>query len=331
MAGAARNGPVPAPAKPPANTPAAERVVATTKPSHTPAKPTPIASPASWDGYFINLARDEKRRRHMEGQFAELGIQGRYQRFEAVDGSRLERSSPLTPGEVGVYRSHLDVLEQAASDGRPVHILEDDTGLCDLTAPAIDAAAQNGAIDDFDILFLDFMPPETMSAIRVLHALYQEVTKNGSTVIDNPDQLKIIDIQNLYQWNTTSYVVGPRNIGRVLAVLREEWRRGPGLAVDMAIQAAARTKQLRLGSFFPFVTTVSLEQNQDSSKGRTDALDAVIARNIFRHSFFVRRNIKGFAAPALARLIERHRQPDPEGAIDLYVDLQRYQLTKPRQ
>jgi GR25 family glycosyltransferase involved in LPS biosynthesis len=282
-----------------------------------------------WDGFFINLDRSPERRNRMQQQLSALGIADRYRRFPAIDGRTIKTSAPRSPGEVGIYRSHLNVLEKAAAAGRAVHIMEDDVILCDLTVPAIDAAIWNKVVDHYDILFLEVFVGLTVGNIHALHALYEKCTANHSIVIESPDQLQVIDLQDLYLYGATSYVVGPKNVDRVLSVLRRAWRLGPTVPLDTVIQQAARAKQLRVACFFPFVSTIDFDLSQASNAGRDELADNALAQRILRYSFYVRRDIKGRAAPAIAQVLERWNRPDPDGAIDLYMNVLRYHLSKP--
>ena len=292
--------------------------------------PSPLAQVSrSWDGFFINLDRSPERRRRIEQQLSTLGIADCYKRFQAVDGRQIAASSPCSRGEVGLYRSHLDILESSAASGRAVHIMEDDVILCDLTVPAIDGAVRKRVIDKFDILFLETYVAPTLESMRAFHARYEKKTANQTIVIGSPEQLQIMDLQDQYLFGTTSYLVGAKRISRVLSVLRRAWRLGPALPLDLVIQHAVRARELRVGCFFPFVSTIDLELSQASTTKRGESADGALVRQILRYSFFVRRDLRGHAAPALARALERRHRPDPDGAVDLYLNVLRYYLSKP--
>src|SRR5262245_1473060 len=81
----------------------------------------------------INLDRSPDRLAHMTGEFARVGLA--FERFAAVDGADLPESvrpyfcdaagevvSPLRPGEVGCYASHLCIWQRIISGqyGSPV-------------------------------------------------------------------------------------------------------------------------------------------------------------------------------------------------------------------
>ena len=265
----------------------------------------------------------------MEHKLASLGIAAQYDRFPAVDGRTIRTSSNRSPGEVGCFRSHLDVLTMAADSRRAVHVMEDDVLLCDLTVPAIDSVVRGRAFRDFDIVFLEMSVTPTLESIRALHALFEKSTNHGSVPIIDPKQLRIIDVQNQYRYGTTSYVVGAKSIDRVLGILEAAWSHGPVDPIDVVIQDAARAGQLRLGCCFPFVTSIDLHLTQASTADRKAMPEAALVRQILRYAFYVRRKIDGYAVPAIQPVLKKWERPDPDGAIDLYMKVLRCLLLKP--
>jgi glycosyl transferase family 25 len=111
---------------------------------------------------LINLPRDTLRRQKMAAQLDKIGLA--YTVFPAIDGraeeSRLlqkadpqayarNMGSPLLPGKLGVYASHLAVWQLlAASPHRAALILEDDVVFHDDFLEALDTALANGALWD---------------------------------------------------------------------------------------------------------------------------------------------------------------------------------------
>lgn len=106
---------------------------------------------------YINLARDEGRRRHMEAEFAAQGVAAR--RFDAVDWralapqrqaaytdaalNRRQFHRSLVPGEMGCYASHVEVWRELVAGGEPAAVvLEDDVRLLPGFAAVCDAVAR---------------------------------------------------------------------------------------------------------------------------------------------------------------------------------------------
>src|SRR5450631_992879 len=87
--------------------------------------------------FYINRDCDHDRRSHIESQLINVGMLG--ERTPAVDGldvpdelrhyffSSEQKTTPLTPGEVGCYASHLKTLALIGKSGlKCALVLEDD-------------------------------------------------------------------------------------------------------------------------------------------------------------------------------------------------------------
>ena len=81
-----------------------------------------------YTGIYINLADSLTRRSDLERQLAQLGATDRYRRFEAIRGTQAGElaQTQLPAGQLGCWLSHLAVWRQAESEGRHLHVLEDD-------------------------------------------------------------------------------------------------------------------------------------------------------------------------------------------------------------
>jgi len=277
----------------------------------------------TWQGRYINLDRASERRARVEEQIAAQGLAHRYRRFAAVDGCTLERTSPCSAPEVGIFRSHRDVLAEVVAGGLPTHVIEDDVLLCDLTAPAIERTIAAGALDRFDIVFLETYVPMQARAIRDWRALLARCTR-GRWPIESVEQVGLFDLGERYYFGATSYLVGPRGAGVLLGLADAEWARagGPTCPFDDLIQRAARARRLRVGCLMPFVTAIDLRTGPHSSAGRTreDPAMAQVQR-LLRHSFYARRDLDGDVIPSLDALLAgaRARPADPALAVDLRV------------
>lgn len=112
--------------------------------------------------WLINLPRAKKRRMGMEEQLAVLGLD--WQLFPAIDGRALEdklrvhadavayarnMGSPLLPGKLGVYASHLAVWEALlSSPHKAALVLEDDVVFHQDFLYALDIALANSELWD---------------------------------------------------------------------------------------------------------------------------------------------------------------------------------------
>jgi GR25 family glycosyltransferase involved in LPS biosynthesis len=281
---------------------------------------------ALWDGYFINLDRATERRRRMEEQFRRFALSN-YQRLPAVDGKTLDRNSPCSPGEVGIFRSHLNVLQKIAAGGRPAHVLEDDVILCDLTGPAIEMAVRLNIVRQFDVLFLETYVGTLFGNVSRFDRAFKEATRSGP--IRSPSQLQIIDLGKNYLYGATSYVVSPGGARKLANILAAIWQRGPTLPVDDLIQKVASVGRLSIGCIFPFVTTIDMETAWGSSAGRDSELNSAMLQRLIRYMSFVRRDIQGYASPMLEKVLGQMPEQQNSDALEFYARIIRYYLTIP--
>ena len=276
-----------------------------------------VASPPRrWDGYYINLDRSEDRRRRTEAELARYGLADQYRRFPAVDGSTMHRTSPLKPGEIGIFRSQLDLLNKIAESGRYAHILEDDEVLCDLTAPAVSNVVNRGIADDFDLVFPETHLGNSLASFRTFHQMYELAMRNGP--IQSPEQLQVLDIADNYIYGTFSYIVGPRGLSRLIPALEREWERGPTLPVDLVIRGEALARRLSIGCLFPFVTAPQFESSRANTTTLLGDRDRAMIRPMIRYSYFVRRDL-GFATPIIDDALARLKIDESDEAVELFV------------
>jgi hypothetical protein len=270
----------------------------------------------AWDGYYINLDRSVERRDRMEAEFARYGLPDRYSRFPAVEGTTLTRPSGLQPGEVGAYRSHLDVLKHVATRGRPAHVLEDDVVLSDLTAPAIDAVLGRGVLEEFDILFVETHLGNDLNSFRMFHPMYEEAIAGGR--VERPDQLRIIDLGENYIYGLDSFLVGPRPLPRLVGVLEKEWERGPTRPIDIVIRDEIRAKRLRAGCLFPFVTAPDLHSVRANTTTVLGNRSKAMIRPLLQYFYFVRRDL-AYATRVLDETLEALAIDSSDEAIEFQV------------
>tara|TARA_R100000322_G_scaffold122976_1_gene80097 strand:- start:4127 stop:5431 length:1305 start_codon:yes stop_codon:yes gene_type:complete len=80
--------------------------------------------------YVINMKNRPDRMQRSTSRLKDIGLD--FERFEAVNGHNEERHSNLLPGEVGCYKSHFDILNDAFDNKyESILILEDDVVFVD--------------------------------------------------------------------------------------------------------------------------------------------------------------------------------------------------------
>lgn len=156
--------------------------------------------------FVINLDRDRERLTRMIAEGERVGLS--FERFAAVDGKRLEADlrdqfydgdelyePAFTPGEIGVYASHLRIHRLLESrDGECALVLEDDVRLADDLVPTIEAAMK--AAGDWDIIRLSnatksvFRPVADIGGGRELVQYWTVPNGTGAYLISRTGAIK---------------------------------------------------------------------------------------------------------------------------------------------
>jgi GR25 family glycosyltransferase involved in LPS biosynthesis len=255
----------------------------------------------AYRGVFINLDRATERKKTLERQFNTLRLADRYRRFAAIDGATLVRPSRLSPGAIGVFASHLAVLEQAAKEALPTHVIEDDV----ILGPAFDAATLSlrGLLRDRDILFTEIQLPLNLQGLKVLKQQYDAATVDSDPMAI-ARRLNALDLARVSFAGATSYFVSPKGAARLAVLLRSEWESGPTLEVDLVIRREVHKGRIRAGCLFPFVTTIALDSVFNSTINGLGERPSPLAIALLRYAFFVGADLQGEAATLLSKLSE---------------------------
>jgi GR25 family glycosyltransferase involved in LPS biosynthesis len=252
-------------------------------------------TPAPYHGLYINLERSVQRRERMDTQLAELGLEGRYVRFPAVDGAAIGSAGTVRPGERGAFHSHAKALEEARSHRGGVHILEDDAVLSHHVRPVIDEAIIAAKLfERFDLVFTDMMLSCHLGVLKFLKGAYDRLALPRSGPLRLSD-LQVIDLKQQNFACLTSYVVSEGAIDRVLRLYRQEIEQGPRMPVDLFVRDCVHTGKLRAACLFPFLTSFKLEELFGSTiAGEAGAVanPSVTVLAALRYSFFVERNLE---------------------------------------
>jgi hypothetical protein len=250
-------------------------------------------SPPTYYGAYINLDRSVGRRARIEAQLADLGLQSRYSRFPAIDGTTLNLSrNALRPGEAGAFLSHMRALEMLRPRRTPAHILEDDALLSRHMRPVIDGAVGGGLFDRFDILFTDLLAPPHLGMLKGLKSVSDRLEMPPPQTLGLGD-LQVIDLAGQNFSCLTSYIVGANSIDRLLALYAGELRSGPTKPVDLFIRDCVHAGKLRAAFLFPFVTSFDLEEMAESTivSGNNAPPPSVVVLAVLRYLFFADRDL----------------------------------------
>jgi GR25 family glycosyltransferase involved in LPS biosynthesis len=256
---------------------------------------------AALSGLYLNLDRATKRRAKLEYQLRDVGIAAAYERFCAIEGR--EAPSPLTAGEFGCLQSHICALGRARNFNAPTHILEDDTLVSRAFGPATVAPIRSGLLQQFDILFTDTFVHPNLDDIRRFMQISGEAMARGGAI--RLAEFRAVDLAHRALACAGSYFVSPEAIARILACFEDEMRREPLLPVDLYYRKFADEGRLRVGCLVPFLTSSRLEDVVDTSiEGRVKQINnsTVQVLALLRYSFFVDRDLDGYAQPLLDSL-----------------------------
>ncbi len=270
---------------------------------------------ALYTGLYINLDRSTERRRRLEEQLAKFNLSGLYTRFEAVDGLKTAARGGLQPGEVGCFHSHYRALMKGGKNGLPVHILEDDILLSQYLDFAARKLVSSNFFGPFDIVFTETFVEPNISWLALFKQQFDRALARGRGAI----RFQVADLKALHWWGMTSYFVAAASIDKVLRILAEELERGPTMPIDGCLQLASREGRLKIGCWFPFVTSIMLDCITASTiPGREthEGNPSIMLHALLRYSFFVDHDLEGYARPFLEALVG----DESEKPVDVHRD-----------
>lgn len=267
-----------------------------------------------YTGIYINLDRSQERRRDLEEQLRTYNLLSRYVRLPATDGTLLHSSrETLKPGEIGCFHSHYRALLSAQRSGLPVHILEDDVLLSEHLEGFVGKAVASKFFDNVDIIFTETYVHGNPFTLRFLkEGMDQAFNRQGQL---RPNfEIRLFGLAMLELTGTTSYLVGPSSINRVLAVLKAELDAGPRMPIDYCLRAAVDNGTLKMACTMPFLTSIRLESVIESTIASPHARGAgfdIALQTLLRYSFFVKRDLEGYAMQYLCKLVDPLTEKDP--------------------
>ncbi len=241
-------------------------------------------------GRFINLDRATERRARLEAEFERFGLSGVYARFPAVDGATIPRRGKLTRGELGIFRSHIDILKVPAKPDQFRHIIEDDVLFSEFAAPVLAHGLSRNLFRDLDIVFLDIAPRPDLGTIKSLKTISEKAFAKPRSEL-TPADFRIVDVARLNYYGAASYLVNPRAVSRLISLYEAEWNAGPQMAVDFFLRQEIASGRLRGGCILPLVTTVELDETLRTQSGRADTATTPYAFGLLRQSFYAGRDM----------------------------------------
>ncbi len=267
-------------------------------------------SPPRYAGHYINLDRSADRRAQIDAELAAFGLVESYRRFAAAEGNALGfAASRLSAGEIGCFTSHLELLKQAEAGDSHLHVVEDDALFSRFTAPMIRAAIASEAFNRYDIVFTDSTVTPSRSNYEQYHALYDDSVERDAAGNVARVHSQIVDY---YVGATTSYIVNRRAIPKLVALFTHELANGAREPIDLFIRRVARERVLKVGSLFPFVTSLRIGGVLNNTiGGPRSALLSRLAVCLGRISFFAECDHRALLACVTQLFPEAARPPAP--------------------
>lgn len=225
-------------------------------------------------GALINLDSQPERLAAMQTQLAALGLSERYERLSAIVGTA-HAGSKLPPGALGCFLSHRRALDMARP-GTFLHLLEDDVVLSRHFEPAVRAAVDAGALAGYDLIFTGLIVvPSDFQLLRQLESAYAANTRSAVP------SFGVFDLKGFMFAGTGSYLVNPAALPKVRRLLDEALNGPMNQPIDLLYRSAAWDGRLRMGCFFPFLTTTRVDAVSTSAIRPADrtaqALDVLSA------------------------------------------------------
>lgn len=220
-------------------------------------------------GCYINLERSTERRAAMDAQLQRLGLTN-VRRHAAIDAQALAPgNTAITPGERACFLSHTEALARANPD-EALLVLEDDAQLSE----ALPAVLRSGALaqleaEGCDIAFLECQPvTSTQHLLALWHSLQRRLPPQGSGAPRHAlSGIDFLDARTLYNWGAVAYVVTPKGLRVLPALLQEALAHGPLQPYDLTLGSFLRDGRLQGVVLSPFLATPASGSHADSTLG----------------------------------------------------------------
>lgn len=199
------------------------------------------------NGLYINLDRAQRRRARLEAELARFGLSDDYRRIRAF-----AESSPFR----GCWKSHIKAMEEAATLGGPVHVIEDDVIFSARAVEFLRSGEAEKLLETYDVVFLSmWVDPEPAARFTYQSAL-RAAPEGGHTLLDmRRARLGAMD----------SYIVAPRSLARIASLMRSRLAQTPLIANDTFLGNLVKAGRINAVTLVPFLTCIDLETGTQSS------------------------------------------------------------------
>ena len=191
-----------------------------------------------YKGIYLNLKESTDRKKLLNMEFDKLNISNIYERFESIvfDGYM---DSPLTPTEIGCFKSHIEALKVSLKHDTHTHILEDDITFSKVFFQVVEHFITNIDEKAWDILFTSFTVP-------IYKPYYQTFLKYDAKKIN------FFDMSNISLTGAHSYIINKNSKQKLIDKLEEY---NYQLPVDLALRDLINKNYFKVRSVYPFIST----------------------------------------------------------------------------
>lgn len=230
---------------------------------------------------YINLDKETRRRSEIEENFSLHTKPGwTLERFSAVDTRQVEEKQvrgSLRPPEKACFLSHRAVLENNANAAAPFMILEDDVMFGPSTCVPIDRLEGIGDSHEWDIVFAEVCVPQ-IGKMAELIKLRQQLSAT--------QEVKLLDLSQFIFAGATAYIVNHKSVKKILAYMDAESELN--LPYDLLLRKMVLERKLTAFTFFPFITSFSIE----AGSAIRESTATELTFNLFRKMMWVDRNLE---------------------------------------
>jgi len=193
----------------------------------------------NYKGIYLNLKESTLRKKLLNMELDRLNLSDRYERFEAIifDGYM---DSPLTPTEIGCFKSHIEALKLSINHNTHTHIIEDDISFSKVFLQVVEHFIESIDEKAWDILFTSFTVP-------IYKPYYQFFLKYDI------NKINFFDMSNILLTGAHSYIVNKNSKQKIIDKLEEY---NYQLPVDLAPRDLITNKNfLKTHCVYPFIST----------------------------------------------------------------------------
>lgn len=238
-----------------------------------------------YKGFYVNLASNTVRNESLVNRLRAIGAETRYQRVEAVDGRAIaaQYESKLSPGDLGIWMSHVNLLRAQQGSPLHLHIMEDDTTLADNAMALFEQvlAFADGRIGEWDILLTDVAVSLDSQLFSMLSEKVAQFRKSG--------MMTVVPLNRIQFAGMASIFIRQKSLGKYMALMEEGWKEG--MAIDLYLQKMVLLGKLNGFVTVPFLTSPTVHGEQSDIRGTLTPSRLVM--DLYRRAFFKDADLNG--------------------------------------